>query len=53
MAVDISLMPLAQEESTHKIAGKKKKKKLPRYNEQEIEQLTLITDKLIYSQTLI
>ena len=52
MAVDTSLVPLAQEESTRKVPGGGESKQ-SQYNEQEIEQSNLNTGKLFYPQTLI
>ena len=52
MAVDISLVPLAQEESTPKIPGGGESKQ-SQYNEQEIELSNLNTGKLFYPQTLL
>ena len=53
MAVDTSLVPLAQEESTHKIPGGGEESKQSQYNEQEIELSNLNTEYLFYSQTLV
>ena len=44
MAVDTSHVPIAQEESTHKIPGGGGESKQFQYNEQEIEQSNFNTE---------